>query len=536
MSNYVNKKAKNLTGKKETYVISLNWYIFEEGDESKKEKKEQIDSIKPGGNYTLSATYVSPVNSLKMVGFASTDDAEKGMKPLALAILASIKVDNWIGLYKFDDNKYYVLAFVDSVVHIDTDILLPMEEAVELFNNIIKEYDIPADYVFKHTESAPDAQKALIKLIDPSKQKKVPKLSNYEFKLSNIHPLAYLVIGGLILGGGGFGYYQYSEMKKEEARLAEEKRNKMRAFLAQENAETTEKKKELLAEIEKLESMTQSRYEQLFAQAKTKKPEPWNQKMMPSTFFDVCMPAIETTELIKSTWKIDTIECTGDQLVTTYLRSGIVDVGRFFLEHPDAQIDDAGEVATFVKKLGGNNPLANTSIPETPEEYHTAKYNLIGVFQQKENITLNMDNSAFDYGQYYNPFADEVRSYFQENRNQATEAEVDSLEEKTIEDWTIEELEGKLSNLMSEEQIKNLSVDQLPIDYKINLNNYYEKDWTTKTIMLNSEVSIANIGQLLDNIKGIRIDKISASLEATDIEWRVEAPLYLKNSAVQETP
>ena len=44
MSNYVNKKAKNLTGKKETYVISLNWYIFEEGDESKKENKNQDDN------------------------------------------------------------------------------------------------------------------------------------------------------------------------------------------------------------------------------------------------------------------------------------------------------------------------------------------------------------------------------------------------------------------------------------------------------------------------------------------------------------
>lgn len=537
MSKFSNKIAETLLVNDTIYAIGVEWSSFQDASESRKERNSKLENKKPDGNYDLRTVFTTANSLYHIVGFSSTDYILKGTKPLALMMLAnivqSIQDDNWIGIYKIGKGKYYVLFIQETTIHPDSDAVMSYEDAIAYKNEMEEMFSIKEQNIVIHTDKVDHAIDSIKNIItgDPATSKKVQGLKPYVFSIGEIHPAIYGVVAVAVIGGAWYSYSSYQANKIEEERIAQERREKLRSFKDNKMKSLEEKRESLILKIEDKRELIKKRYEEIYQGALTKKPEPWNMAMMPSDFFEACLPVMNGAPAIKSSWRLMSISCDANTVTSSYKIDGDVDVGKFFKLHPESTINHSGDVAMFTQKLQKFGEKANTGIPENKKEYEEAKYNFIGLFQYNKDITLTNGSSSSNSHQYYNPHAQEVEDYY--NQQRSLRGKKEKSEEKALKDMETSELEDVYNDMLSDNEIQNLSVNDLPIEYKLKLNDFYKKDWLIENSTIKSLTPISQMGESLDDIKGLRVENIGATVsEEKAVTWNVGTSLYVRDKAI----
>lgn len=540
MSIYSDKKAETLVIDGQEYAIGVEWSSFQDASESRKERNEKLENKKPEGNYDLRTVFTTASSLYHIVGFSSTDYILKGTKPLALVMLAnilpSVQDDNWIGVYKIAKDKYYVIFIQETTIHPDSDAIMPYEDAIAFKNDMEETFSIKEQNVIIHTDKVDHALDSIKTIInsDPSATKKTQGLKPYVFSIGAIHPAVYGVVALAILGGGWYSYDTYRENKIAEEQALIKKREQLRNFNSQKQATEQEKAEAYLLKIEDKNKAIKKRFDAIYEGALTEKPEPWNMMLKPSDFLSSCLPTMNNTPSVKSSWKLMAIDCNANSVQASYKINGDVDVGKFFKLHPDSKINTTGDVAVFSEKIKKQYSNANTGIPETKQEYEVAKYDMIGLFQYNKDIKLSTGGQASGHNdQYYNPHYEEVQDYYDRQRLRGRNTKEDE-EEADMSQMKADELEKLYNEMPSKEEISNYDIQDLPIEYKIKLNDFYKKDWLIENSRITSLVPVDNIGKELDGIKGLRTTKVSATIsEENVVTWDIDTSLYVRDKAIR---
>lgn len=397
------------------------------------------------------------------------------------------------------------------------------EELIAEAKDIKKRYDISDDRYLIY-EDIKNSHHDLMEFIKIG-QKKGSKITAIDFNLSGIPVYVYFIIIVVLSSSiGGWFYYDHVQTIKQE-QMEKERRSKFKRTLEEQEKKAQKELKQKQEELIEVKETLSGKYTNLFENAQEGKEEPWNQMLKPSQVIEACVNSMGNLSLSKSTWVLQNIVCDGQSVISIYKRGNIVDVGTFLREYPDANIDSSGETATFNEAINLNAKNYNTDIPETQEQFRRAKYYLIGSMQGRNNISYTFGDPLFDNNNYTNPYAD-INSYPEDTENL-----IDNT--KNIKEMSLEEVNNLLEKSPSIQQIENFTVRDLPNDYLQKLQKFYEKDWTYQVLNLSTGVTINWLGPLLDNISGMRVKSISASItDEGQVEWTVNAPMYLKIDAL----
>ena len=86
---------------------------------------------------------------------------------------------------------------------------------------------------------------------------------------------------------------------------------------------------------------------------------------------------------------------------------------------------------------------------------------------------------------------------------------------------------------MKEDDIKNITIEDLPMEYLERLNTFFAVDWATEQLNVSSHTTLDWFDKIIPSITGLRVDEIRVDVSySSQIEWRMVGTFYYKEEAL----
>ena len=534
---WIDKKAKTLKISDKDFVVNLEW-------RNKQTKLGNAPRITrnlarenaPDDIVDVFFPYIGMDKMYAQLGYGVNNNLPSKAKSLAVALL-SARDGKWAGVFKISKDTSYLIFINDDLIDPDGDIIGESKYIEEKFKNICELNDLKAEQYFSYIEDEESGIEALEKLLDDANLKKVPSYKTIDLNIKQISPIFYTIPVLIIAVFIGYGYMKYQDNIHQEKLKNEANQAKMRKFRQEENLRIQEENEEYRRLYNNLVEIKKEKFEEVYENAKKEKPKPWAEKSDPMDMFSFCSSELKKMPLFKSTWKLENASCNENNIIAVYQRDSIVNVDEFLSENPNARLDALGETATFIEDIKYEFNKAKDKIPENNIEYNRARYDLIG-FLQNRNVTYNLGSSSIDItniGGNGGNFNSTRSNIIERVRNTINLSSSNSNSENIVNETnnTQDNFKEKYENHMKEDDIRNITVEDLPMEYLERLNTFFEVDWATEQLNISSHTTLDWFNQIIPSITGLRVDEVRVDVSSSSqIEWRMIGTFYYKEEAL----
>lgn len=536
------------------YAVNLEWRNKQTSSGvapriTRKLAKENI----PHEGIDIFFPFVGNDKMYAQIGYGNSENVSKKSRSLAASLLLS-RGGKWVGLFKVDDEKDYLIFINDDLIDPDGDLLLDSSIAENVFKQICEDNELNQDQIIMEISDAESGINSLFDILSEVNARKKPTYKNIDINLKMIHPSFYLITAIGIIALSGYGYYEYQEGVKQAEQEEERQRREIAEYREKElfsQKEEEDKYKKMFLE---LESKKNAKIKELSEEAKLKRPKPWIDHPNPLELFEYCMQELKSVPLFKSTWGLRSASCNSDNVRSMYIRGDVVSVNSFLSENPNAVVDMLGESATFVKENNQDFSKSQDNIPETPQEYRYARYTLIGVLQNR-NLSYNLGASAYNiepidgYGMDMmssgvdentsnlgisgSSIIDQIRDAANNIGNRVNNRVNNSLNNEVgINSETNLTYKERYENHLTEEEINQMTIGDLPEENLIELNNLFQVDWQTQQLRLSTTSTLDWFKNVIPEINGLRINQINVNISSSSVvEWELIGTFYFKESS-----
>ncbi len=217
------------------YATGLYWQMLDDVSHPKKE------IVKKGQDVDADLVCVPVTSHPMQAGYASRNQLGRKSTVRSMAGgLVEVNTGSWLGLFEIpgDGENYYYIAIKDDHIHAESDLVLPREKAIDIFEKMLSfggwlYASVPSNLSFAGT------QINHLTLEDALAKHRAPKLKPLVFKFTDL-PLKNMAIGaGIALALYG-SYYTY-DMFEEDRQLETQKAEKLAKDLERQNAESAAK-------------------------------------------------------------------------------------------------------------------------------------------------------------------------------------------------------------------------------------------------------------------------------------------------------
>ena len=533
---WIDKKAKTLKVSDKDFVVNLEW-------RNKQTKLGNAPRINrnlarenaPDDIVDIFFPYVGMDKMYAQLGYGVNDNLPSKAKSLAVALL-SAKDGKWAAVFKISEDTSYLIFINDDLIDPDGDIIGENKYIEEKFKKICEMNDLKSDQCFSYIEDEQNGLEALEKLLDDAHLKKVPSYKTIDLNVKQISPIFYTIPILIIALFIGYGYMKYQDNINQERLENEANQAEMRKFRQEENLRIQKENEKYERLYKNLVEIKEEKIKEVYENAKKEKPKPWTEKSDPMALFSFCSSELKKMPLFKSTWKLESAICNENNIIAVYQRDNVVNVDMFLSENPDAKLDALGESATFIEDVKYEFDKAKDKIPEDNIEYNRARYDLIG-FLQNRNVTYNLGSSSID-----------ITNINSNRGSSSTESNVvnkvsnlinlDNINLNSgnrIDEISLdkESFKQRYEKHMKEDDIKNITIEDLPMEYLERLNTFFAVDWATEQLNVSSHTTLDWFDKIIPSITGLRVDEIRVDVSSSSqIEWRMVGTFYYKEEAL----
>jgi hypothetical protein len=519
---YKNKTPSVVEINGRQYAINLEWRSKQSPDDTPiKLTKGNIKEIRPSADYDCYVGMPTLDESYIQVGFSNKELTPIKTHSLAMSLTGKAEKTE-LFVFKIDEDTSYILFYQNGIIDPGTDLLGKSDEIEEYAQEIIEDNDLGKGGYHIFNESVEESITQIESFVI-QKDKKIPVIRSISFSFKEV-PKQFYAIGGavVVIAFAGAGYSQYSsyiEVKKEQEAQAQRmedlrKEREVKQKILEENAKK---------EFEKLVALREAQIEKVFSTAMEHKPEPWNQYGEPKDFLEMCINNIRNSPVFRSTWKLRQASCDGDSVETIYERNGVLNVSAFLAINPSASVNPEGDIATISKQTLYQKKPIDEEIPQSLEESNDAKFNIIGFLQDRPDISYQFNRRPMSEDGQGVSLSRDARNIQRRIFNMSPEDESKLNMEQY--DTFVE----KLEHMPSEEEIKNMGVEDLPMDKIMKLREAFREDWQQEYLVLRSANSISWFSGLYTDIPGLRVSRVDLNiLPNNSIEWVIESPFFYK--------
>ncbi|MRK19092.1 type 4b pilus protein PilO2 [Pseudomonas sp. JG-B] len=286
-----------------SFVSGLLWQALER-------RSYMAEARQLGKELKMDIVSIRNTPMIRQAGFVQrSQGAYKGMFSLAAALAGQLG-DTFLAAFKLPDGQFALVAVHDGAVLPEADFVASKDEVLgqlrQIWGRSSDGLEFPEDKIYAPAElEFGGIELDIEQVLKPEVLKKEYTLQPLTFGLSpsEVKGVAIFSVVALLIGGGFFGYYLYSENEAEKNRLLRIKMQQEQ--LAEMNRRTRE------------------------AQTKEALAHPWAKLPAVNDFRNTCNNAINSVPLFVGGWGILGVKCDSSSVIATFERQGNMTVNTF---------------------------------------------------------------------------------------------------------------------------------------------------------------------------------------------------------------